>query len=124
MGDTEQMRSRGFNDHAMGNSGPLLRAVLACWRAVGDHRSRGAKAGRIRQMELIEVLGLGGRREMMLVRCGGERYLVAASGEHIQSVTAVSGRAEHGVEMPVNIAAGDEVTRRLENFVRDSEGGR
>jgi len=37
-------------------------------------------------MELVEMLQLGGRRQLMLVVCDGQRYLVGAGGDSVQSI--------------------------------------
>jgi flagellar biogenesis protein FliO len=39
-----------------------------------------------RRMELVEMLQLGGRRQLMLVVCDGQRYLVGAGGDSVQSI--------------------------------------
>jgi hypothetical protein len=44
-------------------------------------------------MELVEVLQLGGRRQLMMVVCDGRRYLVGTGGDGVHSI------AEIGSEM-------------------------
>jgi hypothetical protein len=44
------------------------------------------KARAKRRMELVEMLQLGGRRQLMLVVCDGQRYLVGAGGDSVQSI--------------------------------------
>lgn len=44
------------------------------------------KARAKRRMELIEMLPLGGKRQLMLVVCDGQRYLVGAGGDSIHSI--------------------------------------
>jgi flagellar biogenesis protein FliO len=44
----------------------------------------GGRAGR--RMELIETLQLGGKRQLLLVSCDGQRYLVGAGGDNIHSI--------------------------------------
>ena len=39
-----------------------------------------------RRMKLVEVLQLGGKRQLMLVVCDGRRYLVGAGGDSVQSI--------------------------------------
>lgn len=47
--------------------------------------------GRHRRMELLETLSLGGRRQLMLVVCDGERFLVGVSGDAVQSIVGCRG---------------------------------
>ena len=42
-----------------------------------------------RQMQVIETLSLGGRRQLALVSCGGERYLVGVGEERIETIVRV-----------------------------------
>jgi flagellar biogenesis protein FliO len=44
------------------------------------------KARAKRRMELVEMLQLGGKRQLMLVVCDGQRYLVGAGGDSVQSI--------------------------------------
>jgi hypothetical protein len=37
-------------------------------------------------MELVEVLALGGKRQLLLVVCDGQRYLVGAGGDGVQTI--------------------------------------
>jgi flagellar biogenesis protein FliO len=47
---------------------------------------RGGAAVRMQQMQLLETLALGGKRQMMLVACEGERYLVGCGAEAVTSI--------------------------------------
>ncbi|RZU39577.1 flagellar biosynthetic protein FliO [Edaphobacter modestus] len=56
---------------------------------------RSAKAVRPREIELLETFSLGGRRELMLVRCAGERFLVGGSFDRIETMVKLeAGSAE------------------------------
>jgi len=46
-----------------------------------------------RRMELVEVLALGGKRQLMLVVCDGRRYLVGAGGDSVQSIAEMGAGA-------------------------------
>lgn len=59
----------------------LAGVLLRLW---ADRRA--AKAGDSRQMELLETLSLGGRRQLMLIRCGDERFLVGGSLDGIETM--------------------------------------
>jgi flagellar biogenesis protein FliO len=53
-----------------------------------------------RRMELVERLELGGRRQLMLVICDGQRYLVGAGGESVHAIAELrSSEAGAGREM-------------------------
>jgi flagellar biogenesis protein FliO len=42
-----------------------------------------------RQLRLIETLSLGGKRQLMLVTCGGESFLVGGSFESIETIVCL-----------------------------------
>jgi flagellar biogenesis protein FliO len=41
------------------------------------------------QLEVLETISLGGRRQLFLIACGGERYLVGAGAEGVGSMLRV-----------------------------------
>jgi hypothetical protein len=41
------------------------------------------------QMQLMETLALGGKKQLMLVSCGGERFLVGGGSEGIETIVPV-----------------------------------
>lgn len=51
---------------------------------------RGGSRARVQQMQLIETLSLGGKRQVMLVACEGERYLVGCGADTVTSIAKVS----------------------------------
>ena len=46
-----------------------------------------------RQLRVMETLHLGGRRQLVLVSCGDERFLVGTRADGIDTITRVSGPA-------------------------------
>ena len=42
-----------------------------------------------RQMQLLETLNLGGKRQLLLVVCDGKRYLIGAGGDGVHSIEEV-----------------------------------
>lgn len=42
-----------------------------------------------RHMRVVEHLALGGRRQLTLVACDGERYLVGGSAEGVETIVRV-----------------------------------
>ncbi|WP_396127128.1 flagellar biosynthetic protein FliO [Edaphobacter bradus] len=53
--------------------------------------SRLSVAKRHREMELVETISLGGRRQLMLVACAGQRFLVGADADGVQAIVQVKG---------------------------------
>lgn len=43
----------------------------------------------VRHMELVETLLLGGKRQLQLVICDGERFLIGVGGDSIQAMLRV-----------------------------------
>jgi hypothetical protein len=56
----------------------------------------GQNDGLPRQMQLIETLGLGGKRQLMLVSCGGERFLVGGGLESVETIVRVKAGSSAG----------------------------
>lgn len=50
---------------------------------------RSERQPRIRQMHLLETLPLGGKRQLMLVSCAGEHFLVGGGAESIATIVRV-----------------------------------
>ena len=48
----------------------------------------------VQQMRLLETLPLGGRRQVMLVACAGERYLVGCGADTVATIVKVSAAVE------------------------------
>jgi hypothetical protein len=64
-----------------------LQQSMARWRAGTKARTRE------RQLELVEALSLGGKRQLLLVRCGGESFLVGGNATDVQTMVRVSERS-------------------------------
>ena len=58
----------------------------AAWR---ERLARLREARAERRMELVEVLQLGGKRQLMLVACHGRQYLVGVGGDSVQSIVEI-----------------------------------
>jgi hypothetical protein len=63
--------------------------MLAARRIVQRAFGWPGRANKKPQMELLETLQLGGKRQLMLVRCNGQGFLVGAGGENIHSIVEV-----------------------------------
>ena len=57
--------------------------------------NRGRARGE-RRIELVETLPLGGKRQLMLVLCDGQRVLVGLGGDCVHSITQIIGPAGVG----------------------------
>src|ERR1700733_14552413 len=53
----------------------------------------GQREGQVKQMQLIETLALGGKRQLMFVSCGGERFLVGGGLESVETIVRVNAEA-------------------------------
>lgn len=47
----------------------------------------------MRQMHLLETLPLGGKKTLMLVSCGGERFLVGGGLESVETIVPLKSEA-------------------------------
>ena len=66
---------------------------LAGWIWAMLRSRRGLRGTQRKQMRLIETLPLGGKRQLMLVRCGEEMFLVGGSVEGVTTIVPVRGAA-------------------------------
>lgn len=62
----------------------LAERLLGALRGLRSQRQSAAK-----QMQLLETLPLGGKRQLMLVSCAGERFLVGGGVESIETIVRV-----------------------------------
>ncbi len=67
------------------NDSGLVGWVLDCVQAMRTGQARAAK----RQMHVVETLALGGRKQLVLVSCAGERFLVGTGPEQVQTIVRV-----------------------------------
>ena len=63
---------------------------LAGW-LLARIKAWGGKESSQRKMHILETLSLGGRRQMMLVVCDGERYLVGGGPDSVETIVRVAG---------------------------------
>lgn len=93
----------------------VAQIVVAC-RALGSMVlqvlerivSAEARAGRRKQMKLVESLPLGNRRQLLLIVCDNQRYLVGAGADSVGSILAM----ESGSASGDLVAKGPELVRR------------
>jgi len=63
---------------------------LADWMLARLRRACSRNAVETRELRVLEVLSLGGRRQLTLVACGAERFLIGGGPDTVQSIVAVS----------------------------------
>jgi flagellar biogenesis protein FliO len=78
------MASKASAPEVQGLAGWLL-GLLRGWP--------GQREAQVKQMQLIETLALGGKRQLMLVSCGGERFLVGGGLESVETIVRVNAEA-------------------------------
>jgi len=76
--------------------------LLGLWRA-----KKGERGSRQRRLRLVETLALGGKRQLMLVECGGASFLVGGGFESVHTIMPL--HAADGVN--VSASSADEACR-------------
>jgi len=69
--------SKGGAHEIQGLAGWLL-SLTRSWRGRGVSQQK--------QLQLVETLALGGKRQLMLVTCAGESFLVGGSYESVETI--------------------------------------
>jgi flagellar biogenesis protein FliO len=70
---------------------------LAAWLLGVLRTLRKRRVTARREMRMVECLSLGGRRQLMLVECSGERYLVGGGADTVETIVHVGGpQTTHG----------------------------
>lgn len=72
-----------------GLAGWLIKAVRRLREQSAATRGRAAQ----RQMRLVETLNLGARRQLLLIECAGEKFLVGTGPESVQTITRLVGES-------------------------------
>ena len=65
-------------------------AGLAGWLLALVRWSRGQRECQQKQLRLVETLPLGGKRQLMLVTCAGESFLVGGSFESVETIVRLT----------------------------------
>ena len=60
---------------------------------------RGQREMQRKQLRLVETLSLGGKRQLMLVTCGGESFLVGGGMESVETIVRLK------TEVSLDVAA-------------------
>jgi len=77
-----QSRPAKASPKTHGLAGHLLELI----RGFGERR----RAAGVRQMHLVETLPLGGKRQLMLVECAGERFLIGGGPESVETIVQIA----------------------------------
>jgi flagellar biogenesis protein FliO len=80
---------------------------LAGWVLGVLHSLRGRRKVQRRQLQLVETLPLGGKRQLMLVTCAGESFLVGGGLESVETIV----RLKAEVPLDVVVASLDGTCR-------------
>jgi flagellar biogenesis protein FliO len=79
-----------FSERTVGRKAAVSEVQgLAGW-VLGLLRGLGRREAHVKQMELVETLALGGKRQLMLVSCGGERFLVGGGVESVEAIVRLN----------------------------------
>src|ERR1700722_16263514 len=77
------------NETRSAEVGVIAGEGLAAWVLRVLRRWRNSTVAEPRQMRVVETLALGGRRQLTLVVCGRERFLVGVSAENVDAIVRV-----------------------------------
>lgn len=66
---------------------------LAGWLFASLRSWRGQRETRPKQLRLVETLPLGGKRQLMLVTCAGESFLIGGGVESVETIVRVKAEA-------------------------------
>jgi flagellar biogenesis protein FliO len=86
--------SRGLGHNELSNVGAdTAPAVpgLAGWVLRLVRGWQGRRQLQREQLRLVETLSLGGKRQLMLVTCAGERFLVGGGPESVETIVRLKG---------------------------------
>jgi flagellar biogenesis protein FliO len=81
--------ARISENHEMKKSGTMAApdgCGLVGWVLDLLRSSRGQREVRQKQMRLVETLALGGKKQLMLVTCAGESFLVGGGLESVETI--------------------------------------
>jgi len=73
----------------------MNRFIQRCWKTAS---ASFARRHHVRHLALLETLSLGERRFVAIVRCGGERFLLGATGNSIALLTRLAAEADFETE--------------------------
>lgn len=84
--------ARGIGQTSPRKGVPELQGIVG-WLLNFVRSRRATRYGQQRLMRVVETLSLGGKRQLMLVSCGGEHFLVGGGLESVETIV----RLERGL---------------------------
>ena len=86
-----QLVKRAETGDDQAQAGGLAGRLLAAFARVGsNHGWKGRVAGSRKKLHLMETLSLGGRKQLILVNCAGEHYLIGTGPDSVSSMIHVA----------------------------------
>jgi flagellar biogenesis protein FliO len=91
----DEMRvSQGLGQNELNNVGVVTAPTvsgLAGWVLSLLRGWRSRREMQREQLKLVETLSLGGKRQLMLITCAGERFLVGGGPESVETIVRLKG---------------------------------
>ena len=72
---------------------PASRGGLAGWILDRYFILRSRSRLETRELRVLETLSLGGKRQLVLVACGCQRYLVGVGNDNVATIVSVAGES-------------------------------
>jgi len=71
--------------------GGLASWLIQAFRRLREHGAATRGRAAQRQMRVVETMNLGARRQVLLIDCAGERFLVGTGPDSVQSIIRLQG---------------------------------
>ena len=88
-GKSMQSQSAGMKRHERGVCSELVAWLLLLFSGI---RMGGTRAS-ARRMQVLETLSIGPRKQLVLVNCDGETYLIGTGPESVQAIQRIESRS-------------------------------
>lgn len=96
MGDDGMNTLRNMKPEERNMTAPQMQGFAGwVWSLVEGWR--GQRSIQQKQLRVVETLSLGGKRQIMLVSCGGESFLIGCGLDSVEVITPLKG------ELPVDV---------------------
>jgi flagellar biogenesis protein FliO len=84
---------QGVGQHRLNGLGATTRDTrrLVSWVLGLLTEWRGERVAQRKRLKLVETLALGGKRQLMLVTCGGESFLIGGGPESVETIVRLNG---------------------------------
>jgi flagellar biogenesis protein FliO len=71
-----------------------------------------------RRLQLVETLPLGGKRQLILIVCDGQHFLIGAGSDAVSSITPVPVPARTATNAPENLADANQPNMNNGSFLQ------